>query len=243
MTCEEARLFIMADPENASAELQAHLSLCPQCQEHHRQILAFNSRIRRALELDLRTAQPAANAAGAPEDNVTVLPRRAEPPPPKAVRPRGLAWVSALAAGLLVGFTLWLSRPSESLAAQIVSHVEGEPGSWSKTQTVEAARLEAVLRKSGVKLGTATNPVVYASACWFRGHYVPHFVVLTKSGPATVMILTHERVGAEERFDEAGYSGLLVPAPAGAVAVVSRTPMDLEQPARDVVDALRSAKD
>ena len=85
------------------------------------------------------------------------------------------------------------------------------------------------------------EPVVYASACWFRGHFVPHMVVTTKNGPVTVIILKNETIPAEQQFSENGYSGLLVPARTGSVAVLSRTPMQLDEPAREVVRALESA--
>jgi hypothetical protein len=146
-----------------------------------------------------------------------------------------------VAAALVVALTLWLSRPAESLADEIVTHVKGEPDSWHQTQPVSGDQLEAVLHKSGVKLGQGMQPVVYASSCWFRGHFVPHFVVMTKDGPVTVMVLMNEKVQASQRFNEDGYSGLLVPVRAGSVAVLSRTPMSLEQPASNVVKALQSA--
>jgi hypothetical protein len=156
-------------------------------------------------------------------------------------RPRLFAFGVSVAAALVVAFTLWLSRPPESLAAEIVTHVKGEPNSWQQTQPVGAERVDAVLRKSGVKLGQGMEPVVYASSCWFRGHFVPHFVVMTKDGPVTVMILLNEKVPAAQQFKEEGYSGLLVPVRTGSVAVLSRTPMPLEQPASDVAKALQSA--
>jgi len=184
---------------------------------------------------------PRAAPTPTPRSNVTPLPRRAPTPVAKHKRPRLFAFAASLAAALVAGFTLWLSRPNESLAAELVAHVEGEPNSWSETQPVTVEHLEAVLRKSGVKLGTGMQPVVYASSCWFRGHFVPHFVVMTKDGPVTVMILANEQVRAAEQFKEDGFSGLLVPARTGSVAVISRTPMALEQPAREVVTALTAA--
>ncbi len=258
MRCDEARLFIEADPESASPELQAHLQSCPECQAHRQHMAAFNARIRRALEIDVgaigfpRTAvgtpdsaPPAsepvqrASASAATEDNVVVLPKPEEEPVRRAARPRWLAMAASVAAGGLIALTLWLSRPTQTLAAEVVTHVEGEPGSWSQTEPVDAGKLEAVLRKSGVKLGARANPVVYASACWFRGHYVPHFVVMTSSGPVTVMILVHEPVASSEHFNEAGYSGMLVPADGGSIAVVSRGATPLEEPARDMIAALQ----
>jgi hypothetical protein len=144
-------------------------------------------------------------------------------------------------AGLTAALVLWLSRPPETLAAEIVKHVEGEPNSWSKTEPVTGERMKAVLRKSGVKLGPGMQSIVYASGCWFRGHFVPHLVVTTDDGPVTVLILAHEQVSQPQTFNEDGFSGLLVPASAGSVAVLSRTPMQLEKPANTVVKALEAA--
>jgi len=264
MTHDEARELIGAVPGEASAELQAHLKTCPECQAYRDQMLAFDARLRQALELDWHkiagTAPPAgpipkppAEATGSAPDTagadptapvratVTALTRKARVPLTKQARPRLFAFAASVAAALVIGGVLWLSRPPESLAAEIVTHVEGEPHSWEKTEPVQTEKLDAVLRKSGVNLGSGMQPVVYASSCWFRGHYVPHVVVTTKDGPVTVMILLHERVNAAQQFNEAGYSGLLVPATTGSVAVLSRTPMNLEKQAASVVHALQTA--
>jgi hypothetical protein len=300
MTCDEARELIGADPEGTSPELLSHLAKCPECQAYREQLLAFNTKIRQALELDWQKVQPTAppgvppiaasgvtaehgtaaairptagrsgaaasapiapasatptaaspaatQAAGRPavlppavRSNVTPFRRSRRPAVAKHRRPRLFAFGVSVAAALVVAFTLWLSRPPESLAAEIVTHVKGEPNSWQKTQPVGAEKVDAVLRKSGVKLGQGMQPVVYASSCWFRGHFVPHFVVMTKDGPVTVMILLNEKVQAAQQFNEEGYSGLLVPVRTGSVAVLSRTPISLEQPASDVAKALQSA--
>jgi len=261
MTHDEARELIGAVPDEASAELQAHLKTCPECQAYRDQMLAFDAKVRQALELDWHkiagTAPPAGpmpkppaeaapDAVGADPTapvraTVTPLTQKARAPLAKPTRPRLFALAASVAAALVIGGVLWLSRPPESLAAEIVTHVEGEPHSWEKTEPVTTERLDAVLRKSGVNLGSGMQPVVYASSCWFRGHYVPHVVVTTKDGPVTVMILLHERVNAAQQFNEAGFSGLLVPATTGSVAVLSRTPMNLEKPAASVVHALQTA--
>jgi hypothetical protein len=174
--------------------------------------------------------------------NVTAFRRRAHAAVPRNTRPRGLAIAASLAAGVLVALTLWLSRPPESLAAEVVTHVEGEPNSWSKTQQIPSEELQAVLHKSGVKMTPGVQQIVYASSCYFRGHFVPHFVVTTTSGPVTIMILSNEHIDAKQGFNEAGYSGLLVPMRNGSIAVLSRTPMSLDQPAADMIRALETAQ-
>lgn len=179
-------------------------------------------------------------SAGPEASNVTPFRNPERAPVPRHKRPGLFAFSASLAAALVAGFVLWLSRPADSLAAEVVTHVEGEPQSWDRTGSVSREDIEAVLRKSGVRLGPGMHPIVYASACWFRGHYVPHLVVMTPSGPVTIMILLNETVASQQQFSEAGFSGLLVPAPAGSVAVLSRKPMELDGPAREVVEALRA---
>jgi hypothetical protein len=265
MTHDEARELIGAVPGETSPELLEHLKSCPECRAYRDEMLAFDAKLRRALELDWQKIQggsrptgpmpkppvatgPLPGESAAPSGPSTntgaranVSPLRAKVPEPvaKHTRPRAFALAASVAAALVIGGVLWLSRPPESLAAEIVTHVEGEPNSWQKTEPLSAEKLEALLHKTGVNLGPGMLPVVYASSCWFRGHYVPHVVVTTKDGPVTVMILQHEKVNAPQQFNEDGFSGLLVPAINGSVAVLSRTPMNLDKPAAAVVHALR----
>lgn len=235
MNCNEARELIGADPQAVS--VQEHLSGCPACQAYLAEMLRLDAKIRRALDFDPQSLQRAAPDRPA----VTPLTRGVQPAIRRRSGPRGLALAASLAAGLLIAATLWVSRPSATLASEIVTHVEGEPASWTRTEPVSSAELAEVLNKSGVNLGSGMGPVVYASSCFFRGRFVPHLVVMTKSGPVTVMILTHEHVRTEKSFDEDGYAGLLVPARNGSVAILSRRPMALEQPANDVLRALGAA--
>ena len=92
----------------------------------------------------------------------------------------------------------------------------------------EPLRLVAALRGAGVKLDITSDRITYAQSCWFRGHYVPHLVVQTAQGPATVLILRNQRVNARQTFHEAGMSGVIVPAPQGSLAVLTRGGANVE---------------
>jgi hypothetical protein len=92
-----------------------------------------------------------------------------------------------------------------------------------------AAATAATLAGAGVSLDAADATVTYARICLFNGHWVPHLVVRTTSGPVTVMVLRHEHLVARQAFRQNGYSGLLIPAPAGGtLAVIAQGEADMD---------------
>jgi hypothetical protein len=71
--------------------------------------------------------------------------------------------------------------------------------------------------------------------CLFDGHWVPHLVVRTPGGPVTVMVLRHEHTAARQSFRQNGYSGTLVPTPAGGtLAVVAQGTADMDAITRNL---------
>jgi hypothetical protein len=204
MTCDQARLRIGAEPGATDPALEEHLGSCPACRQFRDEMRTLDSRIRRALE------QPPANVGNAAP--------RARP------QPVWRQW--ALAASVLLTtlavFGVWLLRPSETLAHEVVAHVMAEPNSWLAQQHVSAADINEALHGAGVNFNVNSDRIMYASSCWFRGHYVPHLVVETSAGPATVMLLRHEHVRGPQSFSEEGLSGVLVPSGSGSIAVLTR---------------------
>jgi hypothetical protein len=242
MICDEATVLIGGDPRTVSPELNEHLRTCRDCSHWREQMLGFDLQLRSALELRLHPAGTASLGPGALATRVSrrTLPRKA---PWQSAWARQWGLGIGLAASLMLGVALWMSQPRDTLAAEIIDHIAQEPDSWSRTEQVSAAALATILRQSGVKLSPGIAPVVYAMRCDFLGHPVPHLVILTEAGPVTVMILMHEHVKGTERFQADHYWGLLMPAGAGSVAVVSHTEMPLEEPAKNVVRALEAALD
>jgi hypothetical protein len=206
VSCEQARLQIGAEPDGSSAELEQHLQDCESCRQFCAEMRTLDANIRRALEQ----------------------------PPPSLATPRFTAswrpW--ALAASVLLAMVavlaVWLVRPSDSLARDVVAHVQEEPESWLARQQVDAQSIDSALRSAGVKLDINSDRITYAQSCWFRDHYVPHLVVQTAQGPVTVMILRHQHVSARRAFHEEGMSGVIVPAPQGSIAVLSRGGADVD---------------
>ena len=201
MNCEEARLLIGAEPHALTAELEAHVQQCPGCARFRDEMRTLDANIRRALERPPELA-------------------RARAPRPATWRQWALAASVVLAT--LAALGVWLLRPSDSLARDVVAHVQAEPESWLATQHVNAPDIDKALRSAGVELDVTSDKITYAQSCWFRGHYVPHLVLQTARGPATVIILRHEQVRARRDFHEAGMNGVIVPAGQGSIAVLTR---------------------
>ena len=114
----------------------------------------------------------------------------------------------------------------------MVAHVQAEPESWLAQQHVNTADIDAALRRAGVQLDITSDTITYAQSCWFRGHYVPHLVMQTASGPTTILLLRHEPIGARRIFHEDGMSGVLVPSGQGSIAVLTRGGAGVERVAQ-----------
>ena len=200
------RLEIGADPAGSAPGLEEHVRGCASCSQFREEMRALDANIRRALER--------------PPDWVGA-PRHTAP-----WRPWALA-ASVLLAMLAV-LSVWLLRPSDTLAREVVAHVREEPESWLARQQVDTRSIDEALRGAGVKLDITSDRIRYAQSCWFHGHYVPHLVVQTTQGPVTVMILRNQRVSGQRSFQESGMTGVIVPAPQGSIAMLTRGGGNLE---------------
>jgi Protein of unknown function (DUF3379) len=217
---EQFKRALLADPHDPDPELLAHRESCHDCAAFAERLLRFESRLEHALRVKL----PAVNADANGSDRVVPFPVKS---PHRAAYRRG--WLAMAASGLLavtVAGVLWVAAPGASVAADVVTHMAGEPDAWRRTDVpVPDAELQEVLRNTHLRLAAGSAMVSYASSCEFRGHHVPHLVIQTGSGPVTVMVLVHERVSKPVRFDEQGYRGVIVPvAGHGSIAVLTHGP-------------------
>jgi hypothetical protein len=198
LDCRHVRIAIGGDPHDLTADVREHLAGCAGCRQFQAETLALDGRLRAALELPLAKFRK---------------------PPPSRVRRFALAASFMLAA--LFGGAFWMVGSQNALAGELVEHVKHEGGSWASQEVLSGSALSRVLQQAGVKFDSSM-PVIYASACPFRGHRVPHLVVQTADGPLTVMLLENEKLRARQEFSEDGYRGVLVPAGTGSVAVLAR---------------------
>ena len=212
--CRHARLHIGAAPRELPPEVGAHLADCAPCRRFLDESLALDGRVRSALEVPLARFR----AAPAPR--------------------RRFALAASVVLAMIVAGGVWLLRPQTALAGEVVRHIQHEAGSWEQHELLPRAEVVEALKQAGVEVD-ASLPVVYASACPFRGQRISHFVVRSAQGPVTVMLLPHEKVLTRTEFTESGMRGVLVPVREGSIALVTR---DAEVPdtlASEIVAGVR----
>ena len=211
------RRALLAAPQNDDAELREHLEACFECRAYRARLLKFESRLERALHLEIR--EPVAR-----------------------LRRNQFALAASVVLALFVAGAVWLAVPRQSLAAAVVAHVADEPQSWNTRAAVPDPKLAAVLADAHMHLSPAAGQVSYASSCEFRGHVVPHLVVQSPSGPATVMVLVHESAASQVQFDEHGYHGVIVPVPGhGSIALLMRDSDSRMQDVEAIASQVRQA--
>jgi anti-sigma factor RsiW len=249
MKCADVHLSLGAEPASTSPELEAHLRECPACAEFRREMLQLDEKIRRALMIDVSAFDQATRAGlqvldgGSPRTDREQVP--AAQTPPAEWRRRSARRHYALAASLLVGvlavLVTWGVLPSHSLAADVVSHVLSETIDQPLDGPVDEATVRAVMEQSGLRLDPINPSIVFMRTCFLRGRLVPHFIVRTDRGLATVMILPDEPVKGPEHFSGSGYKGVLVPdSGKGSIAVMSREDGDMEKYAIEIRRAVHA---
>ena len=230
MECLEFRRAAGADPTHLSTDARAHRDACPRCAEYLRQTLVLDEKVLAALRVPVPDRE---SSVGPPSGAM----------PPLVDRRRWFALAASIVAGVAVGSLLWLGEPRESLAQEVVEHVTHEPDALATVNPADPSHVEDVLARGGIRLRPGVGTVSYASSCRFRGEKVPHLVVQTDAGPVTVMVLRNEKVAAPVRFDEQGYSGTIMPAGPGSIAVIGTAHANLDQVAERVLEAVEWSRD
>jgi len=227
--CLEFRRLAGADPQHPDSAVLEHAAGCPRCTGYLRQTQELDRHILAALSVPV----PPRHAGRATGSAV-----------PGLDRGRWYALAASIVAGVLVGSLLWVGGPRNSLAQDVLAHMEHEPEALVVTTTpADGSVLGRVLERGGIRLRPEVGTVSYANSCRFRGRTVPHLVVQTDGGPVTVMVLRNEPLDAPVRFAEQGFAGTIVPAGPGSIAVIGGSDADLEQITERVLAAVDWGRD
>lgn len=218
MKCHELQTAIGADPKTSDPGVLAHVETCSECADYRDQMLRMDALIYKALAIPLQNPTPLPQSKRAPMRHWQIA--------------------ASLLASIAIAGSVWVASTRDSLAEQIVSHTDHESFAMVRSDDrVDSKTLNAILADAGVSIKADAADVSYASSCPFKGHDVPHLVVQTEQGPVTVLVLAHEKpTKSMQQISEAGYEGVIVPAPRGVIAVLGK-----DVPVHDAAEKMLSA--
>lgn len=223
MQCNEFRRLAGADPQHLSEAASAHCAQCIACSRYLQQMQQLDVMLKRALEVQT------------PPVRSVVTPLFRNRAADGSSTKRWFALAASVLLTLVLGTAVWLASPRESLAADVIAHVQDEPDAMVQTdERVASAELADVLRRAGVRLKSGARTVSIARTCPFRGTSIPHLVVQTQDGPITVLVLPQERVESAQSFNEQGYRGTILPSGRGAIAIIAASGAAVEAAAERI---------
>ena len=234
MRCEDYREALAGDPSE-SFDGASHAAACESCDAFRSDILALDERIASALAIEVPDLSMPELPPLDADDNVVNLPfvRRVSTP----------AWFAVAASVVLVAFlgVRMLSGPVEypSLAAEVLAHVDHEPGALRATNSaVSERRLARVVREDVATFDDNFGLITYAMTCVINGRKIPHLVIQGERGPITILLMPDEMVDGPESFSGEGVNGVILPVGKGSVAIIGERDELLDEIKERVTDSV-----
>lgn len=231
MNCLQFRRAIELAPNDIGDEERLHLQQCASCSAHARRVAAFDAKLSAAIKIP------------APENlSERILLRHAF----RTRKARTLHW-PALAAGvtLLISGALtvmsYLHNESQ-LEREVLALVDAADYALQAREPIAMHTLSNALEPVGLTIDGLIGRVSFAGRCLVRGNLSGHVVLRAQDSsdsPITVFLMPAERLVRESRFEGKNWSGLLIPAANGAIAIVAPRGQALSNVTRRVLEAVR----
>lgn len=229
MNCEEYRQAIGADPSFDGGA--GHLGECAACQAYRSEMLELDKVIGAALAISVPELQP----PELPDVDDVVPPKRRRFAPPAM-----FAMAATVALAAFIGIRIiGSSNDYESLADQLLTHIDHEPDSLLVTDVpVSDARLVAVVPPEVARLDHGAGLITYAKTCPINGHDVPHLVLQGERGPVTLLLMPQEKVDAPQFVTGESVKGVILPVGDGSIAIFGERDENLERIEKRVMDSV-----
>jgi hypothetical protein len=241
MNCDDYKQAIAADPSESFADGAEHVAACASCAKFKAEMLALDESIAKALAFDV----PEMHMPDLPaleDENVVNMPfkRKSRITMPSWI---GIAAGIALAAFLGVQFLATdITESSDKdllLAAQVLSHLDHEPGALLPTNTeVGEERLAQVVNDDVGTMGRDIGLVTYAMSCKINGRSIPHLVIQGEKGPITLLLMPDEMVTMPVPLIGESINGVILPMGSGSIAIIGERDERLDEIQERVVNSV-----
>ena len=225
MNCEEYREAVTADPSYEGGG--EHLAHCGECQAYRQDMRDMDARIERALSLRV----PELRMPELPEIDTAEVANLADRR--RMTAPRWFAVAATVTLALFVGVQVLGPAPNTddlTLAAQIIEHLEHEPGALRVTdRAVSDRRLTRVVPATVATMDHGAGLITYAQSCKINGKDVPHLVIQGERGPVTILLMPHESVDGPSEIAGDSINGVIIPIGDGSIAIIGEDGENLER--------------
>lgn len=263
MECNEYKEAIASDP-GGLFEGAEHASNCASCAAFTEEMRGLNRRIASALNIPV----PNLSMPDLPEawdgqsdeqwadlsddhsddrsndqmDNNTVvnLSLRRKKTNRRPGMPVWLGMAAGIALAAVLGFKLLVQETAyPSLGAEIMAHLDHEPGALTTSDAVSEQRLANALKAGVAALDTKGGVVTYARTCVIHGHAVPHLVLRGVLGPITLLLLPDEKIATAVLLEGVGTEGVILPVGDGSIAIIGNRGEPLDNLKNQLIDSVK----
>lgn len=221
MNCLEFRRQLGSEPGCSQVAFLAHRDACPQCAAAHRRAEAFESRLRRALEVEVpETLSDRILFAQTTGERQVHVRRR-----------RGAVAALALAASVVVAVILVATRPQPvpPLAAMVFEHVhEHSLATIDASQTMPSEDVMAAFADRGVALASVPEGINYVHKCPVGPYRSVHMVMPEADGLVEVLYVVDAPAPVAAEFEHEGKRGREVPMGKGALVMLASSDADFD---------------
>jgi hypothetical protein len=126
-----------------------------------------------------------------------------------------------------------------SLAADVLAHIDHEPGALRASNVVVSD--DRLARAVPASLGTyerGESLITYAQPCVINGNSVPHLVIQGQYGPVTILLMPDEKVAEATPIEGANVKGVILPVGDGSIAIVGGRDEPLEAIKKNVLNSV-----
>jgi hypothetical protein len=240
MKCEDYREAIAADPSESFEDGAAHVAACESCSAYRAEMRALDDKIARALAIDVPELQiPDLPPIGEDDENVVNLPFRRVS---IISTPAWIGIAASFALAAIIGMQFVGNGPAndQQLAAQVLAHLDHEPGALLVTNvSVSDEQFARVINPAVGTMDRGVGLVTYARTCIINGMSIPHLVIQGAHGPVTLLLMPNEMVSSPVSLLGEGVNGVILPVGNGSIAIIGERDeriQDLEQRVMDSVE-------
>ena len=230
MNCLEFRRRFECEPTLRDETLNRHHRECPGCASFATRVMRFDRRLQSAVRVEV------------PEGLASRMLLRqsfnahaARQPWWRRHRPYAIAAALLLSIGVTTTTLQQQTDDGAALKRDVVAMATMATYALTSTTTVSKQQINAALRPVGVAIsGRVGGRVTFAGRCRIKGREAGHLVVRGAHAPVMVFLMPAERVARDRLYHGAEMDALLLPAAAGAIAVVGRSAADIEPIAKQI---------